>query len=368
MFFSRIINSLIRSLAGLPATVPYFALIPAVILYLIHSQRQHLSYVDRHPLQPHYDYIVIGGGSGGSVMASRLSELNTTTVLLLEAGPAENIISDIPRMALFLQKTPIDWQFMAEPQEKSCFGLRGRRQPWPRGHVMGGTSVLNTMLYSRGNHRDYDHWAANGCRGWSWADIFPYFIKAENNTDPALVGTGYHGVDGPLEVTNEGYCEVVSKAFRDSGPYFGYPIGSSTGAEQSVFELPQRTIRNGERLSVARAYLEPVAARRPNLHIFTKSFVTKVLFNDEKRAVGVEFVRYGRKHVVWVRKEVILSAGTVMSPKVLMLSGIGHKDHLESMGIKVVADLPVGDNLMDHVASSVVFTLNDTVSYDMMRE
>ncbi|CAG2105046.1 unnamed protein product, partial [Medioppia subpectinata] len=362
-------NSMVRSLAGLPPTVPYFVFIPAVILYIIQSQKQHMSYVDTHQMLPSYDYVVIGAGTGGSVMASRLSENPNRTVLLLEAGGPEWVISDIPRMALLLQQTPIDWQFKTIPQNKSCRGLRGRRSLWPRGRVMGGSSVLNTMIYSRGNRRDYDHWASQeGAVGWSWADLFPYFIKAENNMDPTRVASGYHGRGGPLTVSNELYTSRVSQAFKASGPYVGYPIGSSTGATQSVFEFPQVTIVNGERMSVARAYLEPVAGQRPNLHIFTKSFVTKILFDCEKRATGVEFVRWGVKRVVRVDREVIVSAGAVMSPKLLMLSGIGHRAHLASLNVPVLSDRPVGDNLMDHVATSVTFTLNESVSYDVLRE
>ncbi|XP_054156386.1 glucose dehydrogenase [FAD, quinone]-like [Oppia nitens] len=367
-FFKHLINSTVRSLMRLPPSVAYYALIPSVILLLIQQQHRHCNYVDKHTLSDEYDYIVIGAGSGGSVMASRLSEDSHHSVLVLEAGLAENIVSDVPRLALLLQGTPIDWSFVTEPQSKSCFGLKGRQMAWPRGRVMGGSSVLNTMVYSRGNSRDYDQWAATGAPGWSWADLFPYFIKAEDNRDPSLVATGYHGQGGPLTVTNATYATKISKAFVRSGPFFGYPIGSTTGARQSVFDFPQRTIRNGKRLSMARAYLEPVANQRDNLHIFIRSFVTRILFNADKRASGVEFVRNGRKMVVRARREVILSAGAVMSPKILMLSGIGHRQHLNQLGIDCISDRPVGDNLMDHVASSITFSLNESVGYDFIGE
>ena len=323
-FFDRIIASVITAWANIGPTLPYFHLIPTVILYLIQSQKNHINYVNKNLFHSHYDYIVVGAGSGGSVMASRLSEDLRTSVLLLEAGLPENIASDIPKLALFLQQTPIDWQFLTEPQNKSCFGLKGRRSRWPRGRVMGGTSVLNTMLYSRGNPRDYDNWAAKGSVGWSWADIFPYFIKSEDNQDPTLFASGYHGVGGPLTITTEVVVEKVSEAFRESGPFLGYPIGDANGAKQSVFEFPQRTVRNGERLSVARAYLETplLKKKRKNLQILTKAYVTKVLFDDQKRAVGVEFFLKGKRQVVMANKEVILSAGTIMSPKLLMLSGM----------------------------------------------
>ncbi len=268
-----------------------------------------------------YDYIVVGAGSAGSVMASRLSEDSTKSVLLLECGLPENFISDIPALVLFLQRTPIDWNYETEPQSKTCFGMKGRKSLWPRGKVFGGSSAINTMIYARGNPRDYDKWAADGATGWSWAEIFPYFIKSEDNRDPAFVATGYHGVKGPLTVSSPTSPAKASKAFRDSGPYLNYPIGDFNGRKQSVSALTQRTIRDGKRCSVSKAYLEPIVSR-PNLHIIGSAYVRKILFNNKKRATGVEFDRNSKTHVVNASNEIILSAGSINSPKILMLSGM----------------------------------------------
>jgi choline dehydrogenase len=263
---------------------------------------------------------VIGAGSAGSVMASRLSEDPAKTVLLLEFGTSENFISDIPAVDFFLQRTAMDWNFETEVQTDSCFGLKGRKSLWARGKVFGGSSAINSLIYARGNPRDYDKWAADGATGWSWADIFPYFIKSEDNRNPAFVASGYHGVGGPLTVSSPTSPAKASEAFRDSGPYLNYPIGDFNGRKQSVSALTQRTIRDGKRCSVAKAYLEPVVSR-PNLHIIGSAYVTKILFDDKKRATGVEFDRNYKSYVVNASKEIILSAGSINSPKILMLSG-----------------------------------------------
>jgi choline dehydrogenase len=180
------------------------------------------------------------------------------------------------------------------------------------------------MIYARGNPRDYDKWAADGATGWSWAEIFPYFIKSEDNRDPAFVATGYHGVGGPLTVSSPTFPEKASVAFRDSGPYLNYPIGDFNGPIQSVSALTQRTIRDGDRCSVSKAYLEPNVLR-PNLHIIASACVRKVLFNQQKRATGVEFDRFSGRYAVNASKEIILSAGSINSPKILMLSGMSSR-------------------------------------------
>ncbi len=291
------------------------------IFHNIQLQLSHNSLVVRQNWNQNYDYIVIGAGSAGSVMASRLSEDPTKTVLLLEYGFAENFITDIPAVDLFVKGTPIDWNYETEPQTKSCFGLKGRKSLWTRGKVFGGSSTLNTMVYARGNPRDYDKWAADGATGWSWAEIFPYFIKSEDNRDPAFVASGYHGVGGPLTVSSQTAPTKASEAFRDSGPYLNYPIGDFNGPIQSVSALTQRTIKDGDRCSVSKAYLEPVVSR-PNLHIIAKAFVKKILFDDRNRATGVEFDRFSLTHIVNANHEIILSAGSINSPKILMLSGM----------------------------------------------
>ena len=320
-YFTRIINQMIRSILRLGPLVPYSYLVPPILLLIVQIQNRHISYVLRDTNLDQYDYVIIGAGSAGSVMASRLTEDASVTVLLLEAGLPENVVSDIPRTAFFLQKSPIDWKFNIEPQNKSCFGLRGQSMPWPRGKVMGGSSTINFMAYIRGSPKDYDHWADKGAKGWSWADMFPYFIKAEDVREPSYVATGYFGIGGPLTVTRETVSKPASKAFVASNEYMGYPIGDANGPVHSVFSFPLRTIKDGERNSVSKAYLEPIAHSRNNLHIMVSAFVTKIIFDANKRAVGVEFYKKGQMRVVRAKKEVILSAGALMSPKILMLSG-----------------------------------------------
>jgi glucose dehydrogenase (acceptor) len=320
---TSIANSIFSAILTLGPTLPLVPFIPPVIYHVLQSEfkRELLAIKDTVTWDQEYDYIVIGSGSGGSVMAARLSEDPTKTVLLLEAGWAENFLSVIPVVAFFLQKTPMDWNFKTLPQTRSCFGLNNRESVWPRGKAFGGCTAINVMLYVRGNPRDFDQWAADGAYGWSWAEIFPYFIKSEDNRDPEYVATGYHGVGGPLTVSTATDPTKIAQAFRDAGPDLGYPIGDLNGPIQSTFAIPQRTIRDGERCSIARAYLQPLVGRK-NLHILGKSFVTKILFNDQKRAIGVEFDRTFVRHVVYARNEIILSAGSINSPKILMLSGI----------------------------------------------
>ncbi|KAI1307963.1 Glucose dehydrogenase -like protein [Halotydeus destructor] len=264
-------------------------------------------------------------------MASRLSEDPSVSVLLLEAGGSESLMSEVPAAAMSIQVTPIDWQYFTEPQEASCFAFKERRSRWPRGKVLGGSSAINFMVYVRGNRNDFDHWARMGAQGWSYADVFPYFMKAEDQRDPYYAYNGYHSTGGPLTVETPPDPRPVAR----------------TG-----FMLPQGTLRRGARCSTAKAYLRP-ARKRPNLHVVTFAHVTKIVFDKHKRAIGVNFVRFQVPTCVYARKEIILSAGAVNSPQVLMLSGIGPRDHLSSMGIPVISNLPVGRNLQDHIYPSL---------------
>ena len=348
------------------AVLPF---IPLILYHFINIKIERAQLATRTSWDTHYDYIVIGSGSGGAVMASRLSEDPSIKVLLLEAGGPEKAFSQISIYAFFLQKTNMDWNFVTEPQQHSCFGLKNRQSAWPRGKSIGGSTAINVMLYVRGNSRDYDHWAKQGATGWSWSQVFPYFIKAENNMDSNSVASGYHGIGGPLSVTRFDYPTKAARAFQAAGPYLGYPSGNFNGQTQSTFTIPQRTIYNGEQFSVAKAYLEPIYQKRSNLHILANSFVTRILFDDNKRAIGVEFDRNShRNNVVYVNREVILSAGAIMSPKILLLSGIGPREQLNQFGIPVIADLPVGENLQEHYASGVLFTLEKESSLDMTRD
>ncbi|CAG2170999.1 unnamed protein product, partial [Oppiella nova] len=362
-----IAQQLATALASSGSSLKLLPLIPVFLVIILKSQMNHELYIKRNVWHDEYDYVVIGAGTAGSIMAARLSEDPHVSVLLLEAGKAENIISDVPMNSLNLQRTPMDWSFETIPQKKACLGMNGRVSLWPRGKVMGGTSTINTMVYCRGNKRDYDLWSSNGALGWSWPEVFPYFVKSEDNRDPHVVANGYHGVGGPMTVTTLNNPRVMSNVFLSAAQHMDIPIGDINGETQSVFTIPQINTRDGMRLSVAKAYIEPLAGRK-NLHVLSKSYVTKILFDDHKRAVGVQFDRLFKSYTVRARKEVILSAGAINSPKILMLSGIGPKAHLKSLGIPVISNIRVGDNLQEHVSSGVFFTVNETIGINWLTE
>ncbi|GBN09727.1 Glucose dehydrogenase [FAD, quinone] [Araneus ventricosus] len=300
-----------------------------------------------------YDYIVVGGGSAGSVVASRLSEDSCVKVLLLEAGGHVDSVSEIPLAAFLDQLTDNDWQYSSTPQKRAGGGYPNRQFPVPRGKGLGGSSLLNCMLYVRGNKRDYDQWADNGARGWSWRDVHKYFLKAENNTDPEIASNGYHSTGGFLTVSTPPETNALKEAFAAAAQEVGYEYRDINGEKQAGFAKVQGTIRDGRRCSTAKAYLIP-AEDRDNLHIVNEAYVQKVLINNDKEAYGVRFEKDGDIYDIRARKEVIMSGGAINSPQILMLSGIGPKEHLENFGIEVIVDLPVGDNLQDHVGNVVL--------------
>ncbi|XP_023228520.1 glucose dehydrogenase [FAD, quinone]-like [Centruroides sculpturatus] len=310
-----------------------------------------------------YDYIIVGGGSAGAVLANRLSTDSKNKVLLLEAGNDENIFTDVPSVAISLQRTSMDWQYLTEPQKFSCFGLEGKRSRWPRGKVLGGSSVLNFMLYVRGNRRDYDNWARQGAYGWSWKDVFPYFLKSEDNTDIRILNNGFHSTGGPQTVSSPRYATPLRNAFLEAGQLLGYPISDYTDAIQTGFYYPLSTTRFGRRCSTNKAFLKPIQ-HRPNLNILLFSFATKIIFDEYKRAKAVQFDRFKRSYTVYARKEIIISAGAINSPQLLMLSGIGIREHLNKFKIPVVSDLPVGLNLQDHIFPlGIDFLIDKPVSF-----
>ncbi|XP_045036542.1 glucose dehydrogenase [FAD, quinone]-like [Daphnia magna] len=307
-----------------------------------------------------YDFIVIGAGSSGSVVANRLTEMSDSKVLLLEAGGDETIISDIPGVVHHLQRTNIDWSYKTVPQTGSCLAFKDNRCIWPRGKVLGGTSVLNYMVYARGNKQDYDQWEADGNPGWSYKDVLPYFIKSEDNRNPYIAANKeYHGTGGYLTVEEPTYKTPLLAAFIQAGVEMGYENVDCNAAQQTGFMVAQATGRRGTRCSTAKAFLRPIR-KRHNLYISMRSLVHKIIIDSStKQATAVRFEKGGQIYEVRANKEIIVSAGTVNSPQLLMLSGIGPKDHLNSLGIPLMADLPVGDNLQDHIAlGGMVFTIN----------
>ncbi|CAG9861254.1 unnamed protein product [Phyllotreta striolata] len=310
-----------------------------------------------------YDFIVVGGGSAGAVVASRLSEVHKWKVLLLEAGFDENEISDVPSLAAYLQLSKMDWAYKTEYTGRACLGMKNGQCNWPRGKVLGGSSVLNYMLYVRGNRHDYDLWEQLGNPGWNYESALHYFKKSEDNRNPYLAKTPYHSQGGLLTIQESPWRTPLVIAFLEAGLEMGYPVRDINGAEQAGFMVAQGTIRRGSRCSTAKAFLRPVKLRK-NMHVALNAHVTKVLINPTNmRAFGVEFVRNGRKQIVTARREVILSAGAINTPQILMLSGIGPKSELRKHNLPVLKDLPVGENLQDHVAmGGLTFMIDKPVS------
>src|SRR5680860_132569 len=303
-----------------------------------------------------YDYIVVGSGSAGAVVAARLSENPGTSVLLLEAGPEDDADEiRIPAAFPTLFRTKWDWNYLTTAQKQ----LAGRRSDWPRMKALGGCSSMNAMIYIRGNHADYDEWRDSyGATGWGYDDVLPYFIKTESNdrfTGP------FHGTNGPLHVEDRRYTHELSEAFVDAAVATGLKRNDDfNGAEQEGAGVYQVTCHKGQRWSVADAYLRP-AMQRPNLTISTESFATKVLI-EGGRAVGVAYRKLGVERTAHANAEVIVSGGAINSPQLLMLSGIGPGAHLREHGIDVVVESAgVGKNLQDHPAAGfLIYTKGTT--------
>ncbi|XP_053951172.1 glucose dehydrogenase [FAD, quinone]-like [Anastrepha ludens] len=305
-----------------------------------------------------YDFIVVGAGTAGCTLAARLSENPAWKVLLIEAGGPENAAMDIPILAHFLQLTEINWNYRTQPSNKYCLAMNNRRCNWPRGKVMGGSSVLNYMMYTRGNRRDYDRWAANGNEGWSYRDVLPYFKKFEGSEIPNAE-SDYVGRNGPVKISHADWRSEISNAFVQAAQQDGLKYRDYNGRIQTGVSYLQATIYKGMRWSSNRAYLYPIKGKRANLHVKKNALVTKVLIDPTTNAAyGVVLSTGGQSFQVRARREVILSAGAINTPQLLMLSGIGPAQHLRDVGIKPIVDLAVGFNLQDHIAPAVSFTTN----------
>jgi choline dehydrogenase len=305
-----------------------------------------------------YDYVIVGAGSAGCVLANRLTEDPDTTVLVLEAGGSDNRQEiRIPVAFPKLFKGPCDWAYETEEQSQ----LGRRTLYWPRGKILGGSSSMNAMIYIRGNRSDYDHWRSVGNEGWGYEDALPYFKKAENRERGA---DAYHGTGGPLNVADLRYVNPVSRAFVEAADEIGLPRNDDfNGEEQEGVGTYQVTQRKGRRHSAADAYLRP-AIKRSNLTVQTGARANRLFF-EGTRAVGVEYVRGGRLERTYVDGEVILSGGAINSPQLLMLSGIGPADGLRALDIPVTHDLPgVGRNLQDHPMIAVAYECRAPVTLD----
>jgi choline dehydrogenase len=296
-----------------------------------------------------YDYIIIGAGSAGCVVANRLTEDNQKTVLLLEAGnPDTKPKIQIPLECTKLLGSEVDWGYLSEPEPY----LNNRQILCSRGKVLGGSSAINFLLYTRGNARDYDRWQELGNLGWSYRDMLPYFKKSEHQQRGA---NPYHSVVGELSVTDVIAPTPISHTFIDACVARGHDRNPDfNGVRQEGVGLFQLTVKDGKRHSTAAAFLLPIL-HRPNLTVMTGAVATRLLF-EGNRTVGVEYLHQGTLYQVKISSEVILSAGAFDSPKLLLLSGIGNKERLQAMGIDIVVDLPgVGQNLQDHILVPIVY-------------
>jgi choline dehydrogenase len=306
-----------------------------------------------------YDYIIVGAGSAGCVVASRLSEDADVKVLLLEAGgrDASANIHTPAGLGKLIDNDTYNWNYWTMPQR----GMKGRRMYWPRGKTLGGSSSINAMVYIRGHRLDYEHWRQLGNPGWSYADVLPLFRKAENNE---RLSDEFHGRGGPLNVTDHIYRNPLTSLFVDAAAEAGLPRNADfNGNEQEGAGFYQITQKAGKRWSAATAYLKP-AMRRPNLTVVTKALTTRVLI-EKGRAVGVEYRHDGKLEKVHAAREVVLSGGAINSPQLLMLSGIGAADELRQAGVAPVHDLPgVGKNLQDHLDINVIHECTQPITYD----
>lgn len=241
-----------------------------------------------------------------------------------------------------------NWGYKTDREPGACLGLAGGVCNWPKGRALGGTSVINFMLYQRGHRRDFDNWAANGNIGWSYNDVLPYFKKSERLAIPELRASPYHGHTGYLDVQRARYKTQVLDTFLAAAKEFGYPVNDPNGESLLGFSHAQATLRHGRRCSAAKAFIRPII-HRPNLHISMNSRATRILIDPKtKVAYGVEFVKHRKVYQVMVDKEVILAAGSIASPQLLMLSGVGPREDLQKLNIPVIQDLRVGYNLQDH--------------------
>ena len=311
-----------------------------------------------------YDYIIVGAGSAGCVLANRLSEDPACRVLLLEAGPSDwhPFIHMPAGLAKLVGRKGVNWDYNTAPEP----ALDGRSLWWPRGKVLGGSSSINAMCYIRGHARDYDEWAALGADGWHWSNVLPYFKRSEGNQRG---GSEYHGGDGPLGVSDPRHKNPLSEVFLQAARQAGHDGSDDfNGARQDGFGWYQTTTRDGARSSSARAYLAPVR-KRPNLTVVTHATASRITFEGD-RATGVVYAVGGKgARSELARHEVILCGGALNSPQLLMLSGIGPAEHLRTHGIAVRKDLPgVGGNLQDHLDVCTMTRCTQGLSYDQLSD
>ncbi|XP_014219092.1 glucose dehydrogenase [FAD, quinone]-like [Copidosoma floridanum] len=305
-----------------------------------------------------YDFIVIGAGNAGAVVAGRLSEVPDYKVLLIEAGPDEPYPAQVPSNYFIYKETMYDWNYKTHNETSAC-GVSDGVCTWPRGKNLGGTTSHHGMAYHRGNRKDYEKWVNMGCKGWSWEEVLPYFLRSEDNREIDRVGSKQHATGGPLPVERFPWQPRFAWDILKAGDELGYGITEDmVGDKITGFTVAQTISDKGVRMSSAGSYLWH-NRKRINLDVLTEAYASKIIFNNGT-AVAVEYVKGGIVNVVNASREVIVSGGAVNSPQLLLLSGIGPKKHLESLDIKVVKDLPgVGKNLHNHVSYGLDFTVDE---------
>ncbi|XP_060535996.1 glucose dehydrogenase [FAD, quinone]-like [Cylas formicarius] len=340
--------------------------ISAARAYTLPLDNEKLTYVNDTTLNNFgtFDFIVVGSGSAGSVVANRLTEIAEWTVLLLEAGGSDDDFTDILGFASFSYFSEKNWGYNTTPQADSCLGMVNNQCLYPRGKVRGGCSTINGGVYARGHPDDFDEWAELGNSGWSYNEVLPYFIKSERAVFPDRE-EDFHGDDGYMYVDNTsetpGLEPVIFAAFEElNQTRVDYNGRNQLGVAKRQFNL-----KGNKRSSSSRAFLDDFQ-NRTNLNVSLGSFVTQILIDSScGAAYGVEFIKHGKRYVAYASKEVILSAGVINSPQLLMLSGIGPSNGLQDLGIEVIRDLPVGQNLEDHVGYIGLFFRTNQTFYNI---
>ncbi|GJQ78175.1 hypothetical protein Trydic_g2506 [Trypoxylus dichotomus] len=308
-----------------------------------------------------YDFIIVGAGSSGTALIYRLSEILHWKILVLEAGGEPDILTDIPFWSVLLHYTKQNWRYYTEREHNVALGLVDQRLHFPRGKGLGGSSLINYMVATRGVKEDYDKWASLGNPGWSYRDVFPIFKRMENCT-LYFKDDVYRGHHGPIQVA-EPYITTSGEAFAAAAQNAGYRYVDYNGKTNKGVSFIQSNLKNGLRCSGERCYIKPIK-NIPNLTIRLDSHVTKILISHDT-AYGVEYYKNGRAYIAYAQKEVILSAGAIGSPHILLLSGIGPAEQLLKFGIRPIRDLPVGQKLLDHPAYyNLGFTFNQPISFN----